>query len=360
MAENSDSLRDTLVASMEEHGVPTESEGLAALEPAAAVAAPAAAEPAADGRVRDASGRFAEKPVNAAPPEPPPSSAAASPSSAAPAVAAPDTTLAKPASWKGGEVEQKWAELPPAVQQEIHRREQDYQKGITRAQRAAEEVRPLNDAIAPFRENMQRYGIDAPSLVSNMMSAHQTMSLGSGQQKLDTFANLAKDYGIPLQILYDANARNQWLAQTHAQQPVQQAAPVTAQSVSALVETALLQKTVNQEIAAMKADTANYPYFQYLRPTIAKIMEDGDAETLGDAYKLAMEAPEHALLSRALPQQPATSQQPATAAVRAQVARRNAVSPKSSTPGPAVGNPKMALRDTIAAAVEQHAGGARV
>lgn len=319
----------------------------------------AAPEQTAAERARDEHGRFArgaEAPADAVKPNATAPETPAAPSSPAEPVAI--APLPRPQSWKGGEVEKQWATLPPLVQQEIQRREADYQRGITQANR---EAQPLTQALAPFRELLQQHGADPGQLVGSLLTAHKTLALGAPGERLGLFQKLAQDYGIPLQALYDQNARNQYLASQPAQ-PQRQAPP--APDMETLVERAIMQREVRSEVKAFESDTQTYPAYAYVKQTMAQYIESGEAPNLQEAYRMALEAPEHALIAKLLTQQPAQASQPGTAAAaHVRAARASAVSPRSATPmtGAGASNGKIpSVREAVTAAVERLQGASRV
>jgi hypothetical protein len=371
-------LRETLQDSIAQHSEP---------EPEAApiegAEAPVDAAPAAEqkpgrtaGRQRDAEGKLLPGKAirdSAAQEQKPAGAVLSSDAAVPPAPVAADPlqpAIKRPSSWKK-EMWPIWdklttgAQLTPQEARQVAeynaQRETQFATGVSTYKSQADAAKPLMDAIAPFREDLDKHGIQAPDMVHRLMSAHRTLALGSRQEKLQLFSKLANDYGIPMQAFYDENVRNQYIQSAPAQapQPAQQ-----PPDINRLVEEAIQNREVKQTVAAMESNKEKYPALQYVRATMAQLLETGEATDLDDAYQQSLERPEHAFLTTALQQQQAQAaeaQRVAAVAATARVARTNAVSPRSATPAvAAVSDGKKGVRDSLKAAIDLHAGGARV
>lgn len=321
-------------------------------------AAPVETEAQRAERVRDEQGRFAKAEAKAAP-------VAAQPTPAAAPVIEEPQLPKPPSSWKK-ELWPVWEALhkgqitpehAKALVDYIPQREQQFATGVSTYKQIADTAKPLLDAVAPFQADLDRHGIPAHDMVARLMSAHKTLALGSPQEKLQLFAKLAGDYGIPMQAFFDQNAQQQYLATPHTP------APQPQQDINALVESAIAAREVRQTVESIEKDTQNYPFFQYVRSTMAQLLETNEATDLNDAYHKALERPEHATLVTLAQQQQERAEQARiaeAAKVTARVARSNAVSPRSATPAGAPVNEKKDVRSALRDAIAQHAGGARV
>lgn len=375
-------LRETLIESIAQHS-DEPAEPVAAPEggePAAQTTEPAAAEPTKPGRTagraRAPDGKLLPgkpTPVSAAQAQKPVEGVLSSAPAAQPAPAAAEPALPpipRPSSWKK-EMWPVWDKLTTGQQltaQEARQvaeynaqRETQFATGVSTYKQAADTAKPLLEAVAPFQEHLDKHGIKAPDMVYRLMSAHRDLSFGAPAQKLQLFAKLAGDYGIPIQALYDQNAQQQYLASAPAQQqqPAQQ-----APDINALVNQALEQREVQQTVASMAGNKEQYPFFAYVRADMSQLLETGEATDLEDAYQKAVDLPQHSLLTSALQQQQAASaeaQRVAAARATAQVARANTVSTRSATPAvSAAPSGNKGVRAALVEAVAQHAPGGRV
>ena len=349
-------LRETIEASIEKHSEPEP-------EVIEQAAAPVETDAQREERVRDEKGRFS-KPAE----EPAPVATAAPVVEATPEPVLPP--IQRPSSWKK-EMWPIWDKmaagtaLTPQEARQVaeynSQRETQFASGVSTYKQIADTAKPLLDAIAPFQQDLEKHGIQAPDMVHRLMSAHKSLSLGSPQQKLMMFSQLATQYGIPIQALYDQNVQQQYLATPHVQEPVQQQQPP---NIEALIEQTLANREVQQTVASMAKDSEKYPFFNYVRNDMAQLLDSLEATDLHDAYLKALELPQHAMLTtvRAAQQTQAEEQQRvAVAQTTARVAKANAVSPRSATPAVAAApQGKLGVRDALREAIATHAGGARV
>ena len=77
-----------------------------------------------------------------------------------------------------------WAQLPPAVQQEVLKREADIFQGIEQYRDLAQTGRVFQQALAPFQEHFRAAGMDPVATVGNLLNAHHVLARGTADQKL--------------------------------------------------------------------------------------------------------------------------------------------------------------------------------
>lgn len=306
-------------------------------------------------RLRDEKGRFVEGKAEIV------ADKTAKAVAPAPEVLAPQVQpLARPSSWKK-DYEPHWAKLERPLQEYINQREGEYAKGVSTYKQEWDNAKPLIDAVAPFLPDLQRHGIQPSQWISQLGTAHQRLSLGSGQEKLQMFAKLAQDYGVPLQALYDANFAQQYVAQSiHQQQqrPAQQ--PV---DVEKLVDQKLneirTQDSIKQFIEAKDGSGHPlYPHFEAVRTQMGQLLDAGIAQDLKDAYTKALRMNDELFQAEQEAKRKAddTARQEATRKATA-AAKAAAVSVKSATPATPGANAKKGLRATLEEAYDQHASG---
>lgn len=295
-------------------------------------------------RIRDEKGRFAagEKPLEA--------KAAEAPQVAAqPEVKRP----ARPSSWKKDYWDQ-WEKLDPKVAEYINQREGEYAKGVSTYKQEFDNAKPLLDAVAPFLPTLQQNGIKPDQWISNLGRAHHALALGSGQEKLQMFAKLAQEYGIPLQALYDQNAAAQFSQQHFQRQPVQQ-----PESIDKIIEQKLSERQNKAAVDQFIAEApSKYPHFEVVRETMARLLDSEVAQDLPSAYDKALRMHDDLWQSEQESKRKADeanrleAQRKATAQAKA-----NAVSVKSATPASAGASAKKGLRAQLTEAVESVEGG---
>ena len=379
----SESLRDQLAANLdkivardttdETPAVPVEPSSIAEApaepRPSKITTAPPATEATAvpDGRARNPDGTFAEKPkeapkgAGAAPkastPQPPP------PATGATAAAVPAAAKARPqrpSSWKK-EFWPHWETLDPSLAEYLNTRESQFASGVSTYKAEAEAAKPLVEAIAPFMPLLQQHQIDPGQWIRNLGSAHQRLVMGSPHEKLQLFAKLADDYGIPLQALYDQGAQQQYLSQPHYPQPQPQSPNVlTRAEAEKFFEQKYQEKSSLQEIDRFSASD-KHPHFDEVRETMAGLLQANLADDLESAYQAALRHPRHTELWNAVQEQERSADETKRReqeAARLAQAKGKAVSTRSSTPSAPAGSEKpKGLRAQIEAAAEQHLSG---
>ncbi len=298
-------------------------------------------------RLRDEKGRFVEGKTEAKPAE-------------APAVVAPVVNRPpRPSSWKK-DYWDHWEKLDPKLAEYINQREGEYAKGVSTYKSEWDNAKPLIDAVAPFLPILQQHNIKPDQWISNLGKAHHTLATGDNQSKLQMFAKLAQDYGVPLQALYDPQVAQQFVTQA-IQQPRQQPAP--QQDIGALVkkelEAARTQDAIQQFQAAKDAaGNLQYPHFETVKSDMALLLDAGKAQDLPSAYSMALRLHDDLFQAEQDRKRKADeasrleAQRKATAAAKA-----SAVSVKSATPAVAGSAPKKGIRAQLDEAYDQHASG---
>jgi hypothetical protein len=298
------------------------------------------------GRLHAKDGKFAEKKEEKTD----------EPTPAVPAISRPP----RPSSWKK-DYEKDWETLDPRLAAYIDQREKEYAKGVSTYKQEWERAKPLLEAIAPFQQQFQQYGVSPDQWVRSLGAAHQALALGSPQQKLQMFAKLAQDYGVPLQALLQPQQGQQVNPQFAMQQALQQAiAPIRQEfqqykTQQEQREAAQLQK----EIEAFASD--EHPHFEAVKETMAGLLEKGLASTLDDAYSISLRMPQHDDIWSAMQEEKRKAEEAErrkAEAAKVEAAKKKAVSLKSSAPGPAANatGKTSALREQYAELVEGSAG----
>lgn len=366
-------LRDTVAAAIDTvEAATTAPEQQQEAAPAAAPVTdgqPQETDAQRDERLRDEAGRFAkqsDKPkVSAA--QPPKATTPQAPNQAPSAPAAAEPAAAKPkypTTWKKG-LEAHWESLPPELHAEIMRRESDAARGVSVYKAEWDKARPIVEAVAPFMPLLQHHKIAPDQWITNLGRAHQTLALGTPEQRIQAFSKLAQDYGVPLQALTGQTAQEGQQQQPHQPARFTAPAPLTREEVQQLIAQQTQEQTLRmmgqQEVARLKSD-GQHQYLEEVRETMAQLLEagvipEGD-DALHQAYETAMALPQHRHLleaSRAEQRKADEAKAAAEKAALAARARSNAVSVRSSTPSAnfAQSNGDDSIRSAISAAIDQ-------
>ena len=340
MSETQTTLREQISSAMEEKVAP-ESEVVVTETPVESAEAKAE-------RARDEAGRFAKEEKAKADAQ----SVKASQEAQAP------QRPPRPSSWKK-DYEKDWETLDPRLAGYIHQREQEFAKGVSTYKTEWERAKPILEALAPFQEQFQKYGIQPDHFVRSLGAAHQTLALGTPQQKLQVFAKLAQDYGVPLQALLPRTMPDgQQVPQMDPRiaMLLQQAiAPVRQELQQFKTEQQKQQEAqMSREIEAFKAESS-HEHFDILKDTMAKLLESGVATDLESAYNMAIRMPQHDDIWTAMQEtkrKTEEAQRAKEAAQQAAAAKKKAVSLKTSSPGSSSGaSGKSPLREQYADAI---------
>lgn len=256
---------------------------------------------------------------------------------------------ARPSSWKK-DYEEDWGKLDPRIQDYIQQREADYAKGVSTYKNQWDNAAPVMETLRQFQPLLQQYGVAPQQWISQLGNAHAQLVTGSPEQKLAIFQQLANDYGVNLgavtgQTGYDPQfsslaqelnqIKNQW-GQFQQQQEMME------------------QTQLRNEIDSFSADK---PYFEEVRETMAGLLQSGMADDLQSAYDKAIR-----LNDDVFQKVNAEQAQKSEAARQEKVAQAKAkvLSPKSTTPTASAtngGKSASSIRDAIMNSMEQHVSG---
>jgi len=205
------SVRDDVMAAMEGPAdTGSDSGSSAEVAPSSEVAAPAVETPKAPAG-RDTKGRFApgrappvpigSTPVNlgkgsVAKPEAEIVPEEKAPEKAAPAVA----TLKAPASWKPA-AREKWAALPPEVQQETLRREHDMSRTLSETAEARKGYAAFQRVVQPFEAMIRAEGAQPLQAVESLLRESVIMRQGSPLQRAQIVARTIRQWGVPVEAV---------------------------------------------------------------------------------------------------------------------------------------------------------------
>ena len=230
-------------------------------------------ETSAEQRARDEAGRFAAKETAPEVPleEPKPIKA---PSSWKPA--------AQEAYVKAERGEALTPEEVRILTNEANRRESDFHRGVEEFKTHAQKAKAYEAAIAPYSQNLQAMGVDAPTAISALLKADHTLRYSDPATKHQYFQQLAREYGIDLgqvQAAPQQDPQTQYLMQqlNELRQNQQQWHNSIQQQE---------QTRANEQLAQF--EKAGNAHFDAVRGDMADLLETGKAKTLQDAYDKAV------------------------------------------------------------------------
>lgn len=106
-----------------------------------------------------------------------------------------------PAAWKAG-AKERWASLPPDVQEEVYRRERESAVAIQQNAEGRKFAESFYKAIEPYRAVMAAEGAADPiQTVQNLMQTVTGLRMGTPIQKADIVARIINVYGVDIRAL---------------------------------------------------------------------------------------------------------------------------------------------------------------
>lgn len=190
-----------------------------------------------------------------------------------PRAPSPDTP---PSTWREGP-KAKWAALDPEVRAEIVKREDDFFKGIEGYKVDAHTGKQLNQVLEPFKETLQRYGVEPLTEIRNLLAAHHALATGTPAMQLQMFRSLMQEYKI--------NPQHLAMEPEYTDPKVESLQQRLDRIESGQAQERAVQ--LRREIDTFAADPAN-THFKDLANDIAQLLRGGVVQTLREAYDKAL------------------------------------------------------------------------
>jgi len=195
------------------------------------------------------------------------------------------TAPVAPRTWRP-EAAAAFASLPPVVQAEVLKREEDIFKGIASYKEAADFGNSMKSVLDPYLPVLQQYNIRPDAQVADMMQAHYTLAFGTPEEKLGLVQRIAKDYGIPLGQQPAADTPVWVDPQVEALQKELQAIKSTLSKTES-VQVERQKAEITQHVQAFASDPKNV-YFDELANDIAHLLRTGAEKSVESAYEAAI------------------------------------------------------------------------
>lgn len=232
-------------------------------------------------RERDESGKFKAKEPEAAP------EVAAPVAQETPAEAAPAAPAVRPPDAWSPAAKSKFAELPPDIQAEIQRREEEVHKGFTKFDEERVLGKQIKDVISPYMPMIRAEGGNEKEAISNLLQTAYTLRTATPEVKRDLIIGLANQYGVNLGIQQQFQPQSGYGVDPTVQQLQSQVQQLT-QYINGQQQTAeqLENAQTQSMIQSFASDPANI-YFNDVKPHMAALLQNGQAATLQEAYEQA-------------------------------------------------------------------------
>ena len=190
-------------------------------------------------------------------------------------------------------VETAWKDLPPAIKQELQKRDQDYHRELTKHDEERTTGRQFKDVVNPYMAQIRAEGGDPIQAIQNFFNIAHILRNGTPQQKAKILFDTARQFGVDI---------------NQAQQTQPRIDPVVGQLQQTVQH--LQQKLQSQEQAAVQqkqgklvelvnsfaSDSANYPHFSAVEQEMMALLQggmfkdDAPAERLKKVYDYAVHA----------------------------------------------------------------------
>jgi len=205
-----------------------------------------------------------------------------------------------PVSWKP-EVRETFAQLPPAAQQEILRREREIEGALRDTAEARKFTAEMNQVLDPYRHLIAAEGGTYTTAVQSVMQSAALLRVGTPQQKAELVADMITRFSVDLQTLdgvLSAKLGGQSAAQPqvdpHIQHLQQQIAPVVEFVNNLRTKQGEFQQTQQQTMQQQITEFFNDPKNEFandVRDDMADLLEvaarRGQQMTLQQAYDRA-------------------------------------------------------------------------
>ncbi len=248
----------------------------------------------------------------------------------------------RPASWKK-DMEAHWTTIPEDVRRYIYEREGDVRKGIGQYRAGHEQWSKMEEVFKPYSQTFQQLGVSPTQATQYLLNADAKLRYSPPQEKARYFSELAREYGIDLQQVYQLPP-----VPPEYQQMQQELNKLRQQQASwEMQQTQSLQTEI-------ESFAENHEHFEAVKPAMSALLQSGQARDLQDAYDKAIWAsPE--IRASLLQQQVGDAQKKAGQQSLLQRQQAASVSVKGSSPASgSAGGPKGTLREEILAAWDAH------
>jgi hypothetical protein len=194
-----------------------------------------------------------------------------------------------PLSWSA-EMKAKFASLPPDAQSYIAQREGEAHKRISELGQQVKAIEPIRSVVEHYRETFQRNGLEPADGIARMLSVETMLE----QDPVGAIHQIAKAYGVDLSG-----------SQSATQEPGQESGEVRALKTKISQLERMVGETASKVTARERSEqereqtelastiekfSKDKPHFEAVRTVMAGLMTSGAAETLEDAYDMAIHA----------------------------------------------------------------------
>jgi hypothetical protein len=203
-----------------------------------------------------------------------------------------------PNSWTA-EAKAHWAKLPPEAQAYIAQREGEAHKAITSQGDRLKSYEPIEQVVGQYRDDISRRGLSAPQALSVLFEAQRQLDtdldgglihIGKtyGKNEIDLATGILARAGIDLRALLTGQQGQLPAPDPRLGQVTQELSQIK-QTIQQQQQEVERQRAIEAE-ATLKEFAKDKPYFEEVRKLMSSFLKGEHAETLSDAYDMAVNA----------------------------------------------------------------------
>lgn len=191
-----------------------------------------------------------------------------------------------PVSWSA-EMKAKWAALPPEAQTYVAQRESEAHKRISELGTQVKAYEPIRAVIEQFGGSFQRNGLQPHDAFARMMAVEQMLE-DNPRAAID---QLAKAYGVDLSgAAPAAGDQSDYVRSLEDRLAKAERLAREAHSKTTARERTEQEREQAELASQIEKFSKDKPHFEAVRGVMAGLMQSGAAETLDDAYDMAIHA----------------------------------------------------------------------
>lgn len=191
--------------------------------------------------------------------------------------------ISAPQSWSGLQRD-NWNKIPAETRKYILQREEEAHKALTKHDEDRNFGKSLKDIANPYIPVIQSEGGTVEGAFKDLLNTAYVLRTGQPQQKAEIIRSTMQQFGIDPQMVM--SNQQQPMNPMQVQQMVQQQWQTHEQKLQQQQEEQQLAE-LNKEIQAFSSNPENV-YFNDVRETMIPLLESGQAQTLDEAYQLAI------------------------------------------------------------------------
>lgn len=184
-----------------------------------------------------------------------------------------------------GAIKAKWNELPPDVQAEWKKREDDIHRMMTAKEGELNLGRSIKEIATPYEAIIRSEGGTVEGAFRDLLNTAYVLRTGTPQQKANLILTTAQQYGVDLRSYMGQQQANPLAAvQQEIQQLRQMADP---NRIKSQLQEQMEADRINSEIQAFAANPAHV-HFEAVKSTMGSLIATGRAKNLQEAYEQAI------------------------------------------------------------------------